>query len=57
MNWLKFNMFGERSFWCYFLGHKFCFIGKYPHIAVCERCELYDPRLKEMLNLEKGEGK
>ena len=49
MNWLQRNAIGELNWVCYLFGHSFCFIGNYPYIAVCKRCELNNPKAMEVI--------
>ena len=52
MNLFKRNMFGELNIVCYLFGHNFCFIGKYPYQAVCQRCELDNPKREKELEIK-----
>ncbi len=39
MNLFKRNMYGELNLVCFLFGHRLVFVGKYPHRAICRRCE------------------
>ena len=47
MNLFKRNMYGELNWICFLFGHKWIFVGEYPHHCICERCELFGENEKE----------